>query len=62
MDGTSGFSYAMRPYLPLELQRPCEVHVVAHALGLAAEHGRMRAEALLELLARQQVDPQDLQH
>ena len=41
-------------------QGPAKVHVVAHALGLPAEHGRVRAEAGLEFGLRQQVHPDDL--
>ncbi len=43
-----------------DAERSVEVHVVAHALGLAAEDGRVRAKARLKLLLRQQVHPQHL--
>ena len=41
-------------------QGPAKAHVVAHALGLPAEHGRVRAEAGLEFGLGQQVHPDDL--
>ncbi len=47
-------------HLLLQRQRRVKVHVVAHALGLAAVHGRVAAKALLKLAPRQQVHPHHL--
>ena len=43
-----------------EAQGSLKVHVVAHALGLPTEHGRVAAKACLKLCLSQQVHPDHL--
>ncbi len=43
-----------------DAERPLKVHVVAHALGLPAGHGRVGTKACLELPLSQKIDPYNL--